>query len=180
MKREIINSVIKDRVVFVRTAKETGGKESAFEIFLMPGGGNSLHYHKTYAETFNVIEGTLGVKLGRKVTKFLNPGETFTVQPMSLHSFFNPTNKPIRFVATINPGHEGFENTLRIVYGLAEDGLTDKKSIPKSLTHKAIVACMSDMNIPGLFTLLYPLLKRIANKARANGEEQKLLDKYCK
>jgi hypothetical protein len=99
---------------------------------------------------------------------------------MSLHSFFNPTNKPIRFIASINPGHEGFENTLRIDYGLAEDGLTDKKSIPKSLTHKAIVACMSDMNIPGLFTLLYPLLKRIANKARANGEEQKLLDKYCK
>jgi hypothetical protein len=38
---------------------------------------------------------------------------------------------------------------------------------------------MSDMNVPGLLTILYPLLKRMANKAKANGEEQALIDKYC-
>jgi hypothetical protein len=98
---------------------------------------------------------------------------------MSLHSFFNPEVKEIKFNVKLRPGHSGFENSLRILYGMAADGLTNKKSIPKSLKHAAIIICMSDMNVPGLLTFLYPLLKLIANKAKINGEEQKLIDKYC-
>jgi hypothetical protein len=98
---------------------------------------------------------------------------------MSLHGFFNPTDKVIKFNVSLRPGHTGFENSLRILYGLAADGLTDKKSIPRSLKHTAIILCMSDMNLPGLFTVLFPLLKLIARRAKASGEEQRLIDKYC-
>ena len=63
---------------------------------------------------------------------------------------------------------------------MAADVLTNKKSIPKSLKHIALIACMSDMNAPGLLTLIFPLLRRIAKKAKADSEEQKLLDKYCR
>jgi len=179
MKRTIVNPVIKDSVTFIQTSEESGGKVSEAEIKLMPEGGNPLHYHKTYSETFTAIEGDLGLKLGRKNTKILKPGESHTVEPMSLHSFFNPTNKEIKFNVEIKPGHTGFENSLRILYGLAADGLTNKKSIPKSLKHTAIIVCMSDMNAPGLLTLLFPLLKRMSMKAKSNGEEQRLIDKYC-
>ena len=98
---------------------------------------------------------------------------------MGLHSFFNSTDREIRFNVQIKPGHEGFENSLRILYGMAADGMTDKNGIPKSIQHKAIVACMSDMNIPGFFTLIYPILERIAKKAKISGVEQQLIDKYC-
>lgn len=98
---------------------------------------------------------------------------------MSLHSFFNPTDKEIKFNVKLRPGHTGFENSLRILYGMAADGLTNKKSIPKSIKHMAIIVCMSDMNLPGIFTLLSPLLKLIANKAKTKREEQNLIDKYC-
>ena len=179
MKRTIVNPIIKDTAIFLQTADEAGGKISDIEITLMPKGGNPLHYHKTYSETFTAIDGELGLKLGKKDTKILKPGESYTVEPMSLHSFFNPTDNEIKFNVKIKPGHTGFENSLRIIYGLAEDGLTNKKSLPKSLKHTAIIVCMSDMNVPGLLTLLYPILKRMANKAKANGEEKKLIDKYC-
>ena len=179
MKRSIVNPIIKDTVTFLQTAEESGGKISDIEITLMPEGGNPLRYHKTYSETFKAIDGELGLKLGKKDTKILKPGESYTVEPLSLHSFFNPTDKEIKFNVKIKPGHTGFENTLRIIYDLAEDGLTNKKSIPTSLKHTAIIVCMSDMNVPGLLTLLYPILKRVANKAKANGEEKKLIDKYC-
>lgn len=179
MQRTIVNPIIKDTVTFLQTAEESGGKISEADITLMPEGKNPLHYHKTYAETFTAIDGELGLKLGRKDTKILRAGESYTVEPMSLHSFFNPTDKEIKFNVKLRPGHTGFENSLRILYGLAADGLTNNKSIPKSLKHTAIIVCMSDMNAPGLLTFLYPLLKRIANKAKANGEEQKLMDKYC-
>lgn len=179
MKRTIVNPIIKDVVTFLQTAEESGGIVSEAEIRLMPGGGNPLHYHKTYSETFTAIDGDLGLKLGKKNTRILKPGETHTVEPMSLHCFFNPTDNEIRFNVKLKPGHTGFEHALRILYGLASDGLTDNKSIPKSLKHKAIVVCMSDMNIPGMFTLLFPLLRRVAQKAKANGDEQRLIDKYC-
>ena len=179
MRRTIVNPIIKDTVTFLQTAEESGGKITEAEITLMPGGGNPLHYHKTYSETFTAMDGDLGLKLGKKGTKILKPGETYTVEPMSLHSFFNPTDKEIKFNVKLRPGHTGFENSLRILYGLAGDGLTNNKSIPKRLKHAAIIVCMSDMNVPGFLTLIYPLLKRMANKAKANGEEQKLIDKYC-
>ncbi|MEO5906708.1 MAG: cupin domain-containing protein [Saprospiraceae bacterium] len=179
MKRTIVNPVINDVVTFLQTAEESDGKVTEAEIRLMPGGGNPLHYHKTYAETFTAIDGDLGLKLGGKEIRILKPGETYTVEPISLHCFFNPTEKEINFNVKLTPGHIGFENALRILYGLAADGLTNKKSIPKSLKHSAIIVCMSDTNVPGLLTFLFPLLKRMANKAKATGEEQKLIDKYC-
>lgn len=179
MKRTIVNPIIKDTVTFLKTSEETNGQMSEAEITLMPGGGNPRHYHKTYSETFSALEGELGVHLGKNNSKILKPGETYTVPPMTLHSFFNPTGQEIKFNVRLTPGHTGFENSLRIIYGLASDGLTDKNTIPKSLTHTAIIVCMSDMNLPGLFTWLFPVFKFIAKRAKASGEEQRLIDKYC-
>ena len=75
MRRTIVNPIIKDSVTFLQTAEESGGKVTEAEITLMPKGGNPLHYHKTYSETFTAIEGELGVKLGGKKTKILNQGK---------------------------------------------------------------------------------------------------------
>ena len=61
MKRTIINPVIKDIATFVQTAKDSNSKVSELEILLMPGGGNTLHYHKTYSETFIAVDGDLGL-----------------------------------------------------------------------------------------------------------------------
>lgn len=179
MKRTIVNPMIKDIVTFLQTAEETGGRITEAEITLMPGGGNPLHYHKTYAETFTALDGTLEIKLGKKRSKLLKPGESHTVEPMTIHSFYNPTDKAIKFNVQMHPGHAGFEYSLRILYGLASDGLTDQNTIPKSLRHAAIILCMSDMNLPGMFTIMFPLLRFIAKRARASGEEQRLIDKYC-
>ena len=66
---------------------------------------------------------------------------------MSLTLSFNPTDQEIIFNVKLTPGHTGFENSLRIIYGLAGDGLTDNKTIPKSIKHLALVVCMSDMNL---------------------------------
>lgn len=86
VKRKIVNPIIKDTATFLQTSEESDGKVSDIEITLMTGGGNPLHYHKTYSETFTAIDGELGLKLGKKQTKILKPGETHTVEPMSLHT----------------------------------------------------------------------------------------------
>jgi hypothetical protein len=90
--------------------------------------------------------------------------------------------KPVLVPKLFQPCHRNKMHDavgIRILYGLAEDGLTNKKGIPKSIQHKAIVACMSDMNLPGFFTLIFPVLKCIAKKAKVSGAEQRLIDIYC-
>jgi mannose-6-phosphate isomerase-like protein (cupin superfamily) len=177
MKRTIVNPVIKDEATFLKTVRES--KVSELQITLAPGGGNRLHYHKTYSETFIPVNGNLGLRFGKNETKILKPGERYTVQPMQNHCFFNPGNDAVKFNILIEPGHEGFENSLRILYGLAKDGLTDKESLPKSLTHTAVLITMSDMNAPGLLTWIYPFLKWIASGAKAKAEERRLMSQYC-
>lgn len=179
MKRKIINSVIKDTVTFVQTSDETNSKISELALTLMPGGSNFSHYHKAFTETFTAIDGALGLKLGGNEIKILQPNETYAVLPNQVHSFFNPGDKEIRFKITITPGHTGFENSLRILYGLAEDGFTDKKSMPKSLTHVAVIGSLSDSYLPGFMRFLSPILNFLARRATQSGLEKKLIDKYC-
>lgn len=180
MEKTIVNPIFKDTVTFLQTSKESGGKITDLELTLMSGGENPLHYHN-YDEKFTAIDGELGLIYGKnKEEMILKPGQSFTVPAMELHNFFNPTKGRIRFRTTVEPGSEDFENFLRIAYGLATDGLTDKKGRPKSLTHTAIIICMAGVNAPGLLTLMLPIFKLIAKRAKNNGEEQKLINRYCR
>lgn len=178
MKRTIANPVIKDTVTFLQTAETSGGTITDLEFTLLPEGGNVLHYHN-YQEKFTAIDGELGIKLGKKQTMILKPGESHIIPAMALHNFFNPTDREIRFGVKVEPGHQGFENMLRILYGLASDGLTDKESKPKSLKHTAILICMAEINAPGMLTFMQPIFKIMAKRAKRNGEERKLIDTYC-
>lgn len=139
-----------------------------------------MHYHTSYIEIFTALEGELGLELENKRQVILQPGESFVVNIGDIHRFFNPGNKQIRFRNEVHPGHEGFENTLRILSGLAADGLYNKKGIPKDITDLAICGIMSDMRLPGLMSLTTPILKIIAARAIKSGKQQQLLDRYCK
>lgn len=180
MKRKIINPVIKDTITFIQTSAETNGRISELELTLMPLGNNFPHYHKGFTETFTAIEGALGLKLEGNHVKVLQPQETFAVLPNQVHSFFNPGDKEIKFNIKITPGHNGFEESLRILYGLAEDGLTDRKSIPKNITHMAIIGSLSGSYLPGFMKILSPLFNFIAKRAKKNGLEKALILKYCR
>lgn len=176
--RTIHNPVTHYSATFVKTTRESGGTKSELNFTLHPGGGNEFHYHKSYTETFTALKGQLGVKVGGKMV-ILNEGESHTIKPGEVHCFFNPTSTVTEFKVEIIPGHEGFENALRILYGLAADGLTNKNGIPTNIKHIALIATMSDMNLPGFFTWIFPLLQLIAKRARKAGLERSLLARYC-
>jgi len=180
MKKTITNTALKETITFVQTAQETDGKISELEITLKPGGGNPLHYHLTYTEKFTALEGELGLELKQGKKVFLKPGESYLVKIKEVHRFFNPGETDIKFRNEVCPGHTGFENTLRIMSGLSADGLYNDKGMPKNFSHLAICGIMSDMRLPGLMSVVNPIIKFVANRARKKGIEQQLIDKYCK
>src|SRR5690349_9330924 len=139
MSREVYeNPLIGDKVVFLKTSRATGGEYTLMELEVAAGGGNALHTHKTAAETFTVLEGNLEVQAGKE-RRTLKTGESFTVPPKIAHCFRNPSQQSIKFLVEFRPGHEGFEKSLKIAYGLATDGLTNKDSIPKNFSHLALL-----------------------------------------
>lgn len=177
-KRTFFNPVINDTATFIKTSQETNGEYTLLEIELFKSDGPPLHFHKTFSEKFDVIEGTLYLQIGKE-KKILKQGESVTIPEGSAHRFYNINNDLVKFRITFQPGHVGMENFIKIIYSLAQDGLTDKKGKPNSFAHLAIILVMSDSNAPGLMSLLSPIIRIVAKRAKKNGVEKWLRDKYC-
>ena len=77
------------------------------------------------------------------------------------------------------PGHEGFENGLRISYGLAGDRKTDKAGIPKNLTHLSLLKHFANSLLPDSFSPMQAFLKWEANRAIKKGIDRQLMEQYC-
>lgn len=176
--RVFTNPVFGDKATFLETSEETNGAYSYGEVELAAGGGNFPHYHNEFQETFTVVDGTLSMLFKDKWLT-LEKGESFTVPPGSIHCFKNNSNQKITFRVKVVPGHEGFENSIKILYGLATDRLTDKKGAPKKLSHTALLFQIGDIKLTGFFSLLAPIMNWMAKRARNNGTEQQLLKQYC-
>jgi hypothetical protein len=71
------------------------------EIFLSPRGGNPLHYHKRFSESFKVIEGELNVQVGKEIRTLIS-NDTATVPINTIHRFFNSSGKPVSVDPYIN------------------------------------------------------------------------------
>ena len=76
------------------------------------------------------------------------------------------------------PGHEDFVKGLAIAYGLAADGKTNKKGLPKSLTHLAMLMVLTDTQPGGMLRYVFPIFRWMAARARSKGTQQELLEKY--
>ena len=178
-RRTITHPIDGDTSTFLKTCAETNGKSTLCEMELPPNAkGVPPHFHNSYTETFTVLEGELTVKIGKE-TITLKKGESATVPKKAIHSFTNKSAEPVKATVELLPGSEGFENSIYIMYGLANDGKCGKNGLPKKISHLALSAVMSDTSLPGFMTLIMPIMKMIAKRAQKKGIEKELIDKYC-
>ncbi len=177
-KRRIYNPIQKDYATFLETSDETGGEHTLIEIEVAPGGGTTPHYHLTYAEHFEVISGALEVMVGGE-TRTLTAGEKSVAPKNTLHNFHNATDRPTTFLSNSHPGHGGFEKALRVAYGLASDGHSNSKGLPKNLYHTALLFEWGEGRMPGLFGVLEPVFRLLAKRARRKGIDKDLERRYC-
>lgn len=179
LSRRIYNPAQKDYVTFLKTAAETDGKYTRVEVELSPGGGVGIHYHKTYSEKFDCLEGELKVQAGRQVST-LTPGETIIAHPYVNHRFFNTSTRVAKFVVELRPGSRGFEQSLQVGYGLARDGQTNSKGFPINRLTLAWLFEISESNLPGWMSLFEFILRRRAKKAYRMGLDKELIERYVK
>jgi quercetin dioxygenase-like cupin family protein len=177
--RRIYNPVQKDYVTFLKTSAETNGAYTLVEVELAPKGGVGLHYHKTYSEKFDCLDGELKVQSG-KIVHTLSSGQTITAEPNTHNRFFNTSDKICRFQVELRPASRGFEQSLQIGYGLARDGQTNSRGFPKNRLALAWLFEISESNLPGWMRIFEFILRNQAKKAKLLKLDQQLLDQYVR
>jgi quercetin dioxygenase-like cupin family protein len=179
MERKIYNPVQKDYVTFLKTFADTNGECTLVEVELADGGGVGLHYHKTYSEQFDCLEGEVQVRLG-KIIHTLKPGQSAAASPNVHHFFRNRSGKVCKFKVELRPASRGFEQSLQIGYGLARDGEVRKNGFPKNQLALAWLFEISESNLPGWMSIFEFILRKQAKKAKAIALDKKLIEKYVR
>ncbi|MCD8538346.1 MAG: cupin domain-containing protein [Leadbetterella sp.] len=147
--RNIINRVTGESVTFIKTAQETNSAYLWIEVALPPHGeGPPLHIHDEFEEEFECLTGILTVTIGKKKIQ-LQEGEKALVPKLTPHTFSNLHDEPLVFRVKLTPPSR-FEESIRIHYGLMDDGFTDRKGRPKSLLHTALILSLQNTWIAGI------------------------------
>ncbi len=171
------NPKIGDRIYFKKYAHEPGEAVTIIDVELKVGGVTPRHYHLTYDEQYECMEGELTIEIDKKII-VLRPGDKTIAPRRAVHRFSNHGTEAVLFRITVSPGQPGFEKMLKIAHGLAVDGLTDAQGKPRKFWHMGTVVALSDTNLPGVLSLLQPLLLRSARRALADGRYARELQPY--
>ncbi len=144
----LVNPVTKERMTFLKTAAETNGEYVLIELRAAPGGVvAAAHVHPAQTETFDVISGTLGAKVGGKKIE-AKAGDVLVVEPRVAHKWWNAGEDELVFRCEVRPALQ-FEQLIETMFSLAADGKTNKKGMPNPL-RLAVIANhhLGDVQLP--------------------------------
>ena len=142
------NPVTGETVTFRRTSAQTDGELVEIEVTVQPGGGvAAAHVHPFQSERFEVLEGTLEFRRGRR-KRTATAGDVVIVEPGTVHSFRTVGETPASFVCEVRPALQ-FERFIETMFGLATSGKTNKKGMPSPLRLAVIAnAHFDDVRLP--------------------------------
>jgi quercetin dioxygenase-like cupin family protein len=127
----LANPVTGERFTFIETAATTNGELLAFELDLRTGGGVPMpHVHPIQTERFEVLDGTVRFRVGRR-SILASAGEVVEIAPGVVHGFSNPGPEPVRMRIDVSPALQ-MEEMLREVVELAEAGRLTKRGLPRN------------------------------------------------
>jgi quercetin dioxygenase-like cupin family protein len=123
------NPVTGERLTFFETGRETGGEYVRFEAVISPGGSlASAHTHPSQSERFEIVSGTLSMRLGLHKVE-AKPGDVVVIAPGTPHYFSNKTESPVRMLVEVRPALH-IESVIETMYSLAADGKTNRWGMP--------------------------------------------------
>lgn len=140
----IENPVTGEVLTFLRTSHGTDGKAVVVEVTVRPNGFvAATHVHPFQTERFEILEGTLGMKVAGKRMQ-AHAGDVVVVEAGQSHTFWNAGKTAARFVTEVRPALE-FERLIETMFGLAADGKTNRRGIPNPLRLAVIAQAHFDI-----------------------------------
>ncbi len=126
------NPVTGERVVVRVGTEESGGDLLVADLYVRPGGAVAgEHVHARIEEWFTVQKGRIGFRLdGRE--SIARPNMRLHLPAGVAHDWWNAGEEEARVMVEVRPGAR-FEEMIKNLYGLAQDGKTDAKGMPNLL-----------------------------------------------
>jgi mannose-6-phosphate isomerase-like protein (cupin superfamily) len=126
------NPVTGERVIVLEGPAESTERRLVAELHVSPGGAVvGEHLHPAIREQFEVLEGTLGVKLSGRESE-ATAGDAVEIPPGAWHDWWNAGDTEAVVKVTVEPG-ERFSQMILTIFGLALDGRTNSKGMPAPL-----------------------------------------------
>lgn len=170
----IENPVSGERVTFLETSRETAGGLLRLEWFLEPDGFLAgAHTHPYQEERFEVLSGTLRIRVGRR-KHTLGAGDAIVVPPGTVHAWWNEGEETLHGLVEFRPALD-MESVFETFFGLARGGKVSKKGVPNLLQIIALLDEYRDeIGIPwiprrvrhAIVSLLAPLARQRGYRGR--------------
>ncbi|MBO0705072.1 MAG: cupin domain-containing protein [Candidatus Dormibacteraeota bacterium] len=126
------NPVSGERMVFRKTAAETGGRSLTLDLYLTPDGHvPAMHVHPIVEERFRVLQGRMRFRRGLR-RLVAHEGDVVTVPPGKLHRFASAGPGPAHVLVEIEPALR-MEDLFETTVALAHEGRTLANGTPKPL-----------------------------------------------
>jgi mannose-6-phosphate isomerase-like protein (cupin superfamily)/uncharacterized protein YndB with AHSA1/START domain len=107
----------------LESSRDTDDGSLRFDYSAPPRANVSEHVHLDQEESFEVVSGTLGIRVGGREL-ILTPGQSAIGPPGVPHAWWNPSgSEEVRFLGGIRPGLP-VETMLETVIGLMREGKT--------------------------------------------------------
>lgn len=127
-----VNPVTLERAAVLVSTEDTRGAYMRAELWAPPGAHPSApHLHPGQTESFEVLEGRLGVRTGDDVGS-AGPGDRIAVRPGTIHDWWPEDGTPARVLVEMRPAGR-FEEAIMTAWGLAAAGRTNARGLPGPL-----------------------------------------------
>jgi len=126
------NRVQGDRFVVREGGEDTDGERLSGDLYIRPGGAVAgKHVHAYTTERFEVVSGTVRFHVDGS-ERIVEPGQRIEVPPGVVHDWWNIGDDEAHVLVEITPA-ERFELMIQNLYGLANDGKSTSRGVPKLL-----------------------------------------------
>ena len=123
----IEHPVTGERIIFRKTAQETGGERMQADLIVQPHGfAAAEHIHPLQDEHFEVMSGGIRLRLNG-TERDLHVGERTTVPAGAPHVWWNPSDAEARVEVELRPALDT-ESFFETFFGLAQAGKVNKKT----------------------------------------------------
>jgi mannose-6-phosphate isomerase-like protein (cupin superfamily) len=119
------NPITGEVLIFRQTSAESNGASVVFETVVQPAGFvAAAPVHPAQTERFEILEGTLGMRVGSEERLAVA-----VVEPGTPHRFWNAGSGEARFLCEVRPALQ-FESLIETMFALAAAGKTNRRGLP--------------------------------------------------
>lgn len=123
----IEHPVTGEKVIFRKTAQDTGGELLQADLIVKPHGFVAAeHIHPLQEERFEVIAGSVRLRMNG-IEKEIQKGESMIIPPRTPHLWWNGADLEAHVLVDVRPALR-FEEFFETFFGLAQAGKVNKKT----------------------------------------------------